>query len=1337
MAKFSIVSKKTSATLALEKLLRETEKRKKEKLPYDPSKQAEGIKERLEGSGLDTKKFTDKRNIVEKFFNVTPDQNFLFDVFEVIGRPQQVLFNAIDASQKGEDVGKAMLAGLRGDNEVYFKEILNNAGITEDSGDTFGVDDVLGFVGDVFLDPVDLALIAAAPFTGGASAAILFVDKSLDAYKANKARLALLEAGLDALEAGSKAFKRHARSIKTLKKTIKKFEPLVEKFETLKTAAKKVTELGKDASKFDVKQAKRAYEKALHPLKVRKSALDMAFRSSKWGIKTGVKFVDNNVTKLLQKMDARAIGELGGPEMAKAAGYLKRVESYKDFKSQVQAIFEVGKNLPKEMVRKVLGKSEALTEEMLIIQSVVNQNIEKFRVRLNDITGREHTVKEASQIIQDMIEYKLKPKGTFREMLAKPSTARLDQAMADELADTMFRYLPDQFASKQEAMDFLFEARTTADGTVFYTMKGDNVSSIREDVEKVMRSQDEAYAPVREQIEEVMRKKQEALDFYHSRDTDLVIETVDGKPTLTRTGATNDTMNQANRILDEDIIQDNLGESKLFDSNEDIRRAAEQQTTRLRQQRQSLKRQLADASPEQAAALREQIAAIDRKIQEVGQLKSKVSRARREAAKKLDPLLNPDDYSIEKLQDPFKGQFLDIDLAYERDLPRFYSAQERQLLDSRWADEGLAGIANEADANLRKMYDKIDEAMGTNFAYRAEDGYIRHSITPEAKALNALKDTGREFDVELAGRTSSFAYREWRMSALEANKLSNSMLETRLLDPSLTDKQKEIIQKVKDKGLFERELSKSMNDFIVEAKDISKLSSLYDELILEGTFENNDLFTPATEGKRKFGKTKITKTKLIEKLEKMKLYRKDSTAIDNFITSLKNKKGEAFYIDSALSDLIGVAGNKEASSFFLQMVEGLNNIFKQLSLLTPGFHMRNAIGNYTNLYLSGVNMPLFNTYLGGTLETLNKGSDIFKRATVNGFDSLTAAEKLIYNDYRMYLESGFHDIAYELFDLPDLMKKKLTGSAKKDSLYRSFLKKNMDANKYVDNMYRMTLLKYAKDNPDVYTKLGIDSADEFVRYVLFDPNDLSQFEKKYIRNMVPFYTFMKKNLVFQMQNIMDNPTKYNKVFKSVEAAWTAQNIDQDEIEAYKKENFWIPIYKKKDGDYVAIKANLPVGDLGEFLGDPIRKILASTTPAIRAPFEAVTNTQVYTGLPIQQFQGQKGFRLPFLDRKTEYIVSQLGVANPASVISSLVNPFIRKEVAADDITGALSLTSTGNVAREQKNRAFQELESLRQATMYYKQQGAEIKSLEEIRAQVSLNKTTTAQILARLQATLK
>ena len=1342
MAKFSIVSKKTKATKALEKLLRETEKRKKKKeiLPYDPSKQAEGIKQRLEGSDLDVKKFTDKRNVIEKFFNVTPEQNFLFDVFEVIGRPQQVLFNAIKAGQEGEDVGKAMLSGLRGDQEVYFKEILNNAGITEESGDTFGADDVLGFLGDVFLDPVDLALIAASPFTGGATGAIVFVDKSLDGLEAAKKSLRVLETAAESLEAGSKALKQATKRIKTLKKTINKLEPAVSKFNDLKKAAQKVIDIEKvqDASKFDIKEAKRAYEKALYPLKVRKSPLDMAFRASKWGIKSGAKVFDNSVTKFLTNLDARAIEKYGGEGTELAKRYIKKSESYTNFKGQVKAIFDAGKNLPKEMIRKVMGRGDALTEELLILQGALGENIDTFTKKLNQLTGKNYSVDQASVILQDMIEYKLKPKGNFREMLAKPSRAKLDANLKDTFVQTIHKYLGgDEYKTVDELSEFLFTQYTTKDGTVVFTMNSENAAVIQQKVEDVIKAQEEAYKPIANQVREIQEQKRKALEYYNARDNDLIIEDVDGKPTLTRSGASNATKRQANDLIDSDIISRNVGESGKFDSNEDITRAVVEQRSRLRQQEKTLKAQLRNATGEQAQALRAQLNEITEKINRVQELNKEVTRARRTAARELDPLLNPDRYDIEAVQAPYKGNLLEVDLANEVDLPRFYSTEERQLLDARWADEELAGIVNESKKRLDSMYQKIDEAMGTNFVARGGDGYVRHTLTPDSEELLKLDGTPKDFDGELKGNTSSFAYREWRMSVLEANKLQETFLEARLKDRNLNPKKRAIIEKAKESGLFARELNKSVADFIVDAKKISKTSALYDELILAGTFDDDNLVTPLAENKKYFGKTRIEKKDLIEKLNKIKEYRRDSKAIDNFIEQFKNRPGEVFFIDQGLSDLIGVAGNTKQSSFFLSMIEGLNNIFKKFSLLTPGFHLRNGIGNYTNLYLSGIDMPKYNTYLGSTLETLNKGSDVFQRATVNGLDSLSAAEKLIYNDYRMFLESGFHDIAYELFDLPDLMKTKLTGKLEKDRLYKKFLQKNMDANKYVDNMYRMTLLKYAADNPQTYTRLGLSSPDEFVRYVLFDPNDLSNFEKKYIRSMVPFYTFMKKNLVFQMRNLLDNPTKYNKVFKSVEGAWTAQDIDQDEIEMYKKENFWIPIYKKEGGDYVAIKSNLPVGDLGEFLGDPIRKILASTTPAVRAPFELVSNTQVYTGLPIEQFEGQKGFKLPFLDRKSEYIISQLGLANPAGVVASLVNPFVKGQVAADDITGALSLTSTGNVAREQKNRAFQELETLRGAVSYYKQQGAEIKSLEEIREKVSLNKTTTAQILARLQSTLR
>src|SRR6056300_353794 len=74
----------------------------KEQTKYDPAKQVEGYEKRLEGSGIDVEQATDKRNFVEKALNLKEDQNFFFDVFEVLRRPQQALFNGIKALQEGE-----------------------------------------------------------------------------------------------------------------------------------------------------------------------------------------------------------------------------------------------------------------------------------------------------------------------------------------------------------------------------------------------------------------------------------------------------------------------------------------------------------------------------------------------------------------------------------------------------------------------------------------------------------------------------------------------------------------------------------------------------------------------------------------------------------------------------------------------------------------------------------------------------------------------------------------------------------------------------------------------------------------------------------------------------------------------------------------------------------------------------------------------------------------------------------------------------------------------------------------------------------------------------------
>lgn len=122
---------------------------------FDIQKQLSNYKTRL---GDAAEEATDTRNPIEKALNLKKDQNVLFDIFELLGRPQQALFGAIDAGQKGKDIGKGALKGLTGEKETSGKQLLKNAGMKDRKG-KLDVSDVLGFGLDVFADPMDVPLI--------------------------------------------------------------------------------------------------------------------------------------------------------------------------------------------------------------------------------------------------------------------------------------------------------------------------------------------------------------------------------------------------------------------------------------------------------------------------------------------------------------------------------------------------------------------------------------------------------------------------------------------------------------------------------------------------------------------------------------------------------------------------------------------------------------------------------------------------------------------------------------------------------------------------------------------------------------------------------------------------------------------------------------------------------------------------------------------------------------------------------------------------------------------------------------------------------------------------
>ena len=371
---------------------------------YDPAKQAAGLETRLEASGIKPDKL-DKRNFIEKALNLTPNQNALFDVFEIINRPQQMLFQGIKAAQEDEDVFKAVRKGFGGvGDDVRFKEILHNMDV-EDSGKDFGADDVLGFAGDVFADPIDLALVVATPFTGGASGAALAAKKGVQAADTTLTGLKATKTALEAAQIANKV--DNAADIARVTSQIEKVTNTRQLWQNLDDAANnlsKVKELAKKGDATGYADAFDAYKKAIQPLKKRMTPLEYVFKQTKGGLNKSINLLDDGITGVLGKLDAHVSKvqqakidniladttkipdvKLRQETAQKLIDEFGKVGSkgqwYKDFKTSVGSIFDAAKAIPKglwEKSKEITGSKNVVLQRLVKIQEQNVKDIAKL-----------------------------------------------------------------------------------------------------------------------------------------------------------------------------------------------------------------------------------------------------------------------------------------------------------------------------------------------------------------------------------------------------------------------------------------------------------------------------------------------------------------------------------------------------------------------------------------------------------------------------------------------------------------------------------------------------------------------------------------------------------------------------------------------------------------------------------------------------------------------------------------------------------------------------------------------------------------------------------------------
>lgn len=1313
---------------------------------YDVKKQASNYKTRLKAMGIDA---DDTRNPVEKFLGLKKDQNVLFDVFELLGRPQQALFGAIDAAQKGEDVGSAAWKGFKGDKETSGKQLLKNAGM-EDTKGQLDLSDVLGFGLDVFADPMDIPLLPVkAATTAGkvaktASKVANVADTAADVAKvAGKASDVARTAGkaADVAQTATKFISPSEGVFRLAGKGIK--------------GAAKITDKGveKVLGKIDAKQLKNI-EKAASETgqtteeiirQVGKSDLLGSYKDLKKGI---VNTLDSS--KMVGGLTGQARRSANSVDTADAIAR-KRLDQLTNMSSDTAKKLGVDPNKLSEDMLKIIESEQSTTADGL-------EWLNKLGKDNNVFEGTEDSVTALRNFIQDKApSIKFKQSSTPTRLVVdtkkskflgdfknnkeiKEAISKLDLKKdlgynANELKE--LEGLKKTFAENEDLTNLLNEHRKGySDVADIYK----NYAGVDLDFARKQGYVRKAQGDLQKDASDILRSDITG----NIRGQGLVKEKTFGTREY-------DSGLVANRLKQEQLAQQVGGQ------------VAEDGTTSLGKIQRRIEGKERKLSYNRKAELESARASVSESLEKAknfnvntSKLGEREGRIRASITKNRDNLVNTqnklNNNTLKRINSIKDDALHSSFSAHTKQLNKYtkdYNSIIEKMSEKGISDKDLSKLTKQSDnleASIRKLNTQIDGDLArvngnvdkkvltqinqTNNALKKADmlgqknNRLMNELNKNLDKQNILKQANQDTIVSLENRIKDI---DLQLGALSPEKDAELLKDIEKLQNKMS-----ILKSNEGKDLFNLSYHAGMKDFIDNATQYSKGAKVYNDALVYGTFKNPeyirvfDDFVKDEAGnlvKQEIprGFVKVDGNKLQKQFDAVKGILPDNS--DALEALGKEWAGKKLIVDKDFANLINVGKqSKQQANALVKVLDGFNNTFKKYKVMTPGFQVRNIAGNATNMALSGVPVSSIPTYYGKASSVLNSADDLLDK--VSKGVTLTGKDADNWKLLRQFYDGGFDKAGTKLQDLEQLRAK----VAGKKGPLNKLTEFNAKLNESMDGLNRMALLMYANEHPKYLQKLGKSDAIEAVKYVLMDPNNMSDFERSTMKKIIPFYTFTKQNLLYQASNIMKNTPKYNRLMKAFRS--TYNNLGDNEYYQFQKEGMQIPLpIKDKNGNRIFLKSNLPLSDLGEFMGDPMKKVLASTSPLIRTPYEMVTGKDIFTGKDSYYntfndlVQNTTGKPLSPVGKdlagKAEQILAGLGVDTISTNMVKKVNAALKKHNGDMDNQAMWaeifrSVLQNTNQEKVEQSKAYEDLQRYQSYIKGLKKQGIEVPTIREL-----------------------
>ena len=701
----------------------------------------------------------------------------------------------------------------------------------------------------------------------------------------------------------------------------------------------------------------------------------------------------------------------------------------------------------------------------------------------------------------------------------------------------------------------------------------------------------------------------------------------------------------------------------------------------------------------------------------------------------------------------------------------------KRLQEQLKGDKQFQKLYGEAN----QIFNKANEIVNKNFSVKlptGEDnlGYVRHAYNKNLfKNDEIRKYAAKAGYVPTVGNTKVLGDRKWNMTMREVN---NQFTETLKKNrSSLSKEAKEFLDNAKNIDLFKEGMLASLDSYMNDIPALAKNNNALNEVLVKSTFgdykelknidgkikkarkaaheagiadgmsdEVKKLFAQKTEMLNNAnmkvlsdydnavpkGFTKLSgdgADALLDKLDKIN--REFGTnQFDEIIKEIK-KSGDKIAISDDILRLVEINSNKKNAGAFARLYDKFLNTFKKFKVFSPTFQMNNIMGNMSNMYLAGISPTTMARLYPEATEIYTKASKLMDDAA-KGI-KLSAKDQKIVDVWKRFMDAGFGDagrmVASDLADLPDGLKRYFGNKStiKDVGILDKLPYINAKMNNDMDTISRLVTFMNAEKNPGFLKKLGVTDAGAAVRMVNLDPTDLTDFEKNVMKRIMPFYTFTKKNLAFQINNLSKNGSNYHKLLKSYNiTAKSTLGEAEENTPRWLRNNLYIPIPGlTKDGKYTVIRAQMPLGNLMETLEDPQGTLVASLAPWIKAPMEINANKNFFTGADLQKYPGEMSTNIPGLTKMQEYLLGTFtGLDVPAKSLSRIMQGDNLLDGLLDTVTMERSMDT------DKMNKMYEELNQLETMMQQYKQMGYEFSTINELKK--ANTNTTINNIMAKI-----